>query len=383
MSNYQSAYNDFMSGKEPQTFGLSPNDTNEYLKNYFAVKLGFEYGKMVGDGIAEISSRLFQLFFYRMAYIFPGLLFLLIIFDYNSWTGFNDIKDFVKYNLADNLITLLLQIIFIITPICILFYYLYLYLRGLELGNFILKNNDKKQKMLFYGIGIYTIGISCIGVYMLFSLFASYLFSVFPSNFQWIKYVFFIYVTWKLMNYIVDFHWNDYKNLQWAKDSYFFKKGMKKAFQNNVKVATLEQIRAIDINDLDRPARKKKITKLKYIVFAMLILYSFSFNKFMENKKELHQLTIEGKNPDRPLVTSEEIFIYPENNHKKTYIAFLKMYIHRDSLFNEIEGTLKGGYYYIDFEKNPHWIGISDIKLGSISREIYEKRKPKKVKSNN
>jgi len=122
----------------------------------------------------------------------------------------------------------------------------------------------------------------------------------------------------------------------------------------------------------------------------MLIIYSF--DKSNQHKKDLHQLTLQGKNYERPLVTSELILLYRESNDKKPHIAYLKTYIHRDSLFNEIEGTFKNGYYYIDFDKNTHWYNIEDqykgmykggwlkmseIKMGSVKREVYEKRKPK------
>lgn len=387
MSNYYSALNDAAGGKEPQTFGMSPKESDEYLKYYFAAKLGFEYGRMVGDGLAEAGTRLFQLFFYRMAYVFPGLLVLFLIFDADSWTGY-DTKYFIENRLSDNLLALLLQIVFIAIPISVIFYHWYLYLRGLELGNFLLKNNTGKQRMLFYGIGIYTIGISCIGIYILIWSFLTD--NMLYSNYKWVFILIFVFITWKLMNFLVEFHWNDYKNKQWATKSRFFKKGMKKAFQDNVKNLTLSEIKSISVDDLDSSARKKKITKLKYIVFVILMLCIVSFHNFNEYQKDMQQLTLEGKNPQRPLVTSEEITLYQDNQQP---IGYLKTFIHRDSLFNEIEGTLENGCYYINFEKKPHWVGVnkenrekykggwirmSDMKFGSIEREIYEKRRPKK-----
>jgi len=248
MSIFNSAYNDVINGKDPQTFGLSGDDAIKYLKNYYAAKLGYEYGKMIGDGVAKVGIAFFDLFFYRMAYIFPGLIIFLLIFDYDTWIRINDIPYFIKYKLMDVMLVILLQIVFVVIPICLITYTLYMYLRGLELGNYILQKSVK-QKLLFYGIGFYTIGISCIGIYMLFSIFVSDLFALFSKEFLWIKYLFFIYISWKLINSLINFHWSEYKVLKWSTESTFFKKGMNRALENNAKNLNLDQIQKIDIKD--------------------------------------------------------------------------------------------------------------------------------------
>jgi hypothetical protein len=219
---YNSAYDDAVNGRGPRVFGFAnEEERKKYEKDYASALVGYEYGKAVGEGLGSGAGVFFLNFFYRMCYLMPALFVWYLVFDHKAWGLGGKIG-------KGELLAVLYQILFLVIPLCLVTFRLYRFCRGYEFAGYLFNKDQHKKITLLYGLGFYSMVGSCIFIVVILNAaLGGLIFKPLslPFYLAVIQYLFLIYVIVLLVREIRIYHWDNYKNFNWFKESKWFKKG--------------------------------------------------------------------------------------------------------------------------------------------------------------
>lgn len=269
MGNSEKGYKDAVNGKQPDSSFVS---NQEYMNAYHSAKIGMDLNSYIGAqtigsavGLFAVLAALFWKYLViRLPFIFPSVAILTFL-AYKGVFGL-DFGDFME-NLSSHFYTFLKILIFLLLPLNLLLHYLYLYLRGKEFADYILKKNNKP---LYYFLSFYTLIICSLG-FLIVCQFFGIIFV--KSKFFWLKFLFYVITTTILIHHFYKYHWSISTTTAYLKKSRFFKKGMLKSINSNDYELNIEDLKNYDIESLDYKKRNKSALILKILVIIIVILF--------------------------------------------------------------------------------------------------------------
>lgn len=226
-------------------------DYNTYLNTYqYSRAMGSASSEM-GAALGTLTGAATQVFYdyliLRLPYVFPALLIIYFLYKVLGFQGSD------------------LGILFVVlaVPSSIVLYHYYLYLRGKE---FAYAMSGRGNSRLFYALCFFTTIISS-SLYLL--IISKLMTSISVGALSWIFMLLYGYVTWRLVNIVVAFHWNDRLPFKWYSKSKYFGKGVASVLRSN---DTLNENGRFQIPPSKENAeRKSSIGAVKLISFFILL----------------------------------------------------------------------------------------------------------------
>lgn len=260
MNAYNQGHSDAMSGANPTGLGYHGKDYDDYMAGYHATQYGMEIGKGVGESLGALG-HIGWLIFFRLPFLYPALF---VFYIFAKWGIYgSDLGDFIE-NFSVRVVPLIISTIFILIPITIFWYYLYLYLRGLEFARYITK---KPSRLLFTILGVYTIvGSSIVLILMV---------AAFPFTYQyfWIKLLLLMLILPNVFSLPVKFHWTSHREGNYFKKYKYFRKGFMIHMKDVKDEITLDEVQSLSIDmDEKRKARLKMVKIISYFMSVLIFL---------------------------------------------------------------------------------------------------------------
>lgn len=260
MNPYDQGHRDANLGSNPAGAGYHGKEYEEYMAGYYATVYGMEVGKNIGDSLGALANIILLLAF-RLPFLYPAIF---IFYAFCKWGLYGSgLGDFMA-NFSSYIIPLGLSMLFIFVPITIIWYNLYLYLRGLEFARYISK---KPNQILFIILGVYTVvGSSMLLIVMV---------NAFPFTYQyyWIKLLLLVIILPNIFRYPIEFHWKYYREGNYFKKYKYFRKGFLSQKQDSNQQITFEEVKILSWNIHEKMKSRLKVVKvISYLVAIVIFL---------------------------------------------------------------------------------------------------------------
>lgn len=227
---------------------------NTYLNTY-------QYSRAMGSASSEMGSAFgtltgaatqvfYDYFILRLPYLFPALLLMYFLYKVVGFQGTD----------------LVIPFVILAVPSSIGLYHYYLYLRGKE---FAYAMSGKVNSRLFYALCFFTTLISSSLYLFIISMLITSIGNGLFSSLLWIFMLLYGYVTWRLVNIVTEFHWNDRLPLKWHSKSKYFGKGVASVLRSDTVFHENKSLKIPQSREMLE--RKSAIGTVKIISFFILL----------------------------------------------------------------------------------------------------------------
>jgi hypothetical protein len=195
----------------------------------------------------ELLKLFYEYFILRLPYIFPALLLMYFLYKVVGFQGTD----------------LVIPFFVLAIPSSIVLYHYYLYLRGRE---FAYAMCGKGNSRLLYALCFFTTLISS-SLYLF--IISKLMTSISVGALSWVFMLLYGYVTWRLVNIVTEFHWNDRLPLKWHSKSKYFGKGVASVLRSDTVFHENKSLKIPQSREM--PERKSAIGTVKIISFFILL----------------------------------------------------------------------------------------------------------------